>query len=56
MVKTQQLKRVIIVKWDKRDYKIDNLKEKKEMNRGKRALIKDINPQEYVNTKSKKEK
>lgn len=33
VVKTQQLKRIIVVKRDKRDCKIDILKEKREVNR-----------------------
>lgn len=56
MVKTQQLKRIIIVKRDKRDCKIDTLKEKKGIDREEGAFLKDINPQECVNTKSKNNK
>ena len=53
MVKTQQPKRIIIVKRDKRDCKVDILKEEKGIDREEGAFLKDINPQECVNTKSK---
>lgn len=52
MVKTQQRKKIIIVKRDKKDCKIDILKEK-EMNREEGDFLNDTNPQEYVNIKSK---
>lgn len=40
---------------DTRDYKIDILTEMKVKNREGGAFLNDINPQEYVNTKSKNE-